>query len=271
MLTEIRIQNKDRTELPVLTIPIFTPTKYAVQFVDGLTPVKAEISSSNYAGADGVFYQGRRVGARNVVLTLDLLPTYSANEDAAMLRAELYRYLTPGTPLAMTFVNHAGAQRLIDGIVESAEAPLFVQKPAMQASILCMDPYFRAAADTVVAGTYANGATIAVQNNGDVEVGLSASMKVLASGVELSLQTRSSDRLAITKALVANDTVLLNTNHGLRAVGLSTGGSLLSFVERGSSWPMLRPGPNSVIVSRGASATGNNTVSITYRERFVGL
>ena len=271
MLTEIRMANKDRADLGVLSISMFSPGRYAVQFIDGLGPVKAEISTTDYAGSDGAYYQGRRVGPRNIVLTLDLLPSYSANEDAESLRRDLYKYVTPGTPLALTFVNHAGTQRLIDGVVESAEAPLFVQKPAVQVSIICVDPYFQAATDSLVVGNYSNTMDVPITNGGDIAVGFSSSVKVLAGGTELSLRTSPTDRIAITRTFVTNETMLLDTRQGRRSVGLTTGMSLLASVERGSTWPVLRPGPNTLRVSRGTGATGNNAVSVTFRERFAGL
>jgi hypothetical protein len=78
-------------DLPLSSL--FVPNDDPVQIrnVEGLGPVKADISATPFATGRGELYQGSSTGKRNIVLTLGLNPNW-VNQTMASLRQLLYRY-----------------------------------------------------------------------------------------------------------------------------------------------------------------------------------
>ena len=268
MLTEIRVVNPDRTDIPELDIPLFNPSRFPVSFIDGLAPVKAEVSSSRFASIPGEHFQGSGVGKRNIVLTLELLPSYSLNEDAADLRAELYSYFAPESRVNLEFIT-SKFTRHISGVVEAFEAPLFVQVPTVQVSILCFDPYFKAPAPRTVNATTANSGTTMITNAGSVPVGFTSTVTLSSAGSEYVV-SNGPETMRASYVFPAGSVVNLSTVPMEKNLALQSGKSLLPNIAGGSAWPTLKPGVNN-LVTRMTNGTGNNTVSVTFTERFAGL
>lgn len=273
MLTQIRISNPHRTDLDDVALPVFGPTKFPISFVDGLGPVKAEISSSPYANQDGDHFQSSRVGARNIVLTLELVPSYSSGEDPEDLRSELYGVLAPKSHVDLVFYTTNGV-RYISGVVESFESPLFVQVPAVQVSILCHDPFFTGGIKTVdVTAPY--DSTVYVMNEGSATAGLTLTATMSTAGSEFIFSNESfSDEkpLHINHIFNTPGSIYIGTNFGQKQVRLASSPytNLLPYMTLGSGWPRLRPGMNALSIGY-SNVTGSVDARIEFVERFVGL
>ena len=272
MLTEIRVSNPRRTDLAQLQLPLFGQTSFPIAFVDGLGPPKAELSSSKYSNLDEDHFQSSRVGARNIVLTLELAPSYSINEDAQDLRERLYNYFSPKATVNLEFHTTKGT-RYISGVVESCEPPMFVQIPAIQISIMCYDPFYRAGAPTVVSSNVGTGALLNVANNGNVAVGFELKAVMASVGTEflVSLDGSQERPVHIAYAFPIAKTINVNTNARLKDSKIVTPAtSLLPYLVAGSGWPRLQPGPNPLLV-RYVDGSGTNNLTVTFTERFSGL
>lgn len=272
MLTEIRAANPRRTELAQLRLPMFGQTSFPISFVDGLGPPKAEHTSSKYANLDEDHYQGSRVGARNIVLTLELAPSYSLNQKVADLRAKLLQYFSPKNTVDLEFLTTSGT-RYISGVVESFDAPMFVQIPAVQISILCYSPFFRAAAPVVVSSNVGTGAVFNVTNGGNVPVGfeLTAVMSSVGNEFIASINGSTERPVHVSATFAAAQTLKVNTNPRLKdARNVTSNSSLLPFLVSGSGWPVLQPGVNPLLV-RYTNGSGVNNLTVTFTERFSSL
>ena len=273
MLTQIRISNPHRTDLDDVALPVFGPTKFPISFVDGLGPVKAEISSSPYANQDGDHFQSSRVGARNIVLTLELVPSYSSGEDPEDLRNELYGVLAPKSSVDLVLYTTNGI-RYISGVVESFESPLFVQVPAVQVSILCHNPFFTGGIK-VFEATTPYDTPVYVMNEGTASTGLTLRANMSTAGSEFIFSNDSfSDEkpLHINHIFNAAGSIYIDTNFGRKQVRLLTSpySNLLPYAALGSGWPRLRPGMNALSISY-SNVTGSVDARIEFVERFVGL
>ena len=272
MLTEIRASNPRRTDLAGLHLPLFGATTFPISFVDGLGPPKAEMSSSKYANLDEDHYQGSRVGARNIVLTLELAPSYSLNQDAEDLRTQLYKYFAPKNTVNLEFITTKGT-RYISGVVESFEPPMFVQVPAVQISIMCYNPFFNAGTPVVFASNVGTGSVFNITNNGNVPVGFELTAVMASAGTEflVSLVGSQERPVQIAYAFPSAKTINVNTNARLKDAKIVTPAtSLLPYLVAGSGWPRLQPGLNPLLV-RYVNGSGTNNLTVTFTERFIGL
>ena len=275
MLTEIRVQNTRRAELPELELPLFNPGRFPVVFVDGLNPVKAELSSSPYANLPGEYYLNSRVGKRNIVLTLGLSPSYFEGEDAETLRKNLRQWFNPQTPIRIEVVTTDKTLQ-IEGVVETFESPLFVQETQVQVSIICHDPYFRAMLSKSIVHGGENGSAFEVVNDGDVSVGFE--LFVNPGGTVGDGDFRLSNETAGGVLSVNYDwnssgtTVYMNSTPREKQLIAGGGTQLIGNLHRGFVWPVLAPGPN-ILRALFVNGVMSNWLSIDgdFVERFSGI
>lgn len=139
---------------------------YYVKKIDGLEPVKADISGSPYATIPGFFVQNTHVGKRNIVVTLGG-EYYNPTSNDALLnnvlepherRMAIYQDFTPGSPVRISLIVAPSTvsfsanefadvytseyKYYVDGIVESIDSNPFSDNNDIQISVLCSSPYF---------------------------------------------------------------------------------------------------------------------------------
>lgn len=178
MLTRVDISDPLGANLKSLVLgPPSSTTKYVVRDIQGLGPVKSDINTTTFAGLDGDSYNSARVGGRNIVITLDYNPDWSANETIQQLRRALYipagaKKLVLLTFYFDTYALGAGADAVcsILGYVESHEPAIFNKDGSVVLSIICTDPYFKGGVHNTTGMTGA--ATIqSITNAGDLATG----------------------------------------------------------------------------------------------------
>lgn len=282
MLTEIRVRNPRRIVDTQLDLPLQGPSKFPIIFVDGLTPVAAEFTSSPYANLPGEYLQSSRVGVRNIVLTLELKPDWSTGEDPEDLRKILRGFFTPGHPVELELVTDK-VTRHISGVVESLEAPMFVREPQVQISVLCHDPYFYespGSGETTFTTTANNGFSIEFSDTGDVDTGVRIGItpdydiNSIALHVGPAYEGMSVHRTFEVVAHVAAFQELVIDGRAFRkdVRNMSTGMQHLSSIVAGSVWPVFQPVPMAVVVTGdSASTTTMYEVSVTYSRRYASL
>ena len=282
MLTEIRVRNPRRIVDTQLNLPLQGPSKFPIVFVDGLTPAAAEFTSSPYANLPGEYLQSSRVGVRNIVLTLELKPDWSAGEDPEDLRKILLGYFTPGQSVEFELVTDK-VTRHISGVVETFEAPMFVREPQVQISVLCHDPYFYESSglgETTFVTSVEHGEMMEFLNTGDVDAGVRIGVTpdyymysiVLHVGpvydgmgthptFEVNASVPPAQELVIDGRPLHKDIKNMNT-----------GKQHISSIVPGSVWPVFEPGNMAVIVTGDStSLTPTYTVSVAYSRRYASL
>lgn len=268
-----------------------------VRKVEGLGPVKANISKSPRGSISGESFTGSSVPSRNIVITLGLNPDWNL-WTVEMLRRLVYSYFMTELQVRLIFRSDDDFPPVeIFGYVEDVVPNIFAKDSEMQISIICPDPYFTAVEASVVTGIASNGAVpaqvkgaksatvvettseggITLDYQGSIETGVNVKM-VYANGVNasrVSIQVGNAAQQYFRVAGVVTPTkyLVMNSIPGQKYVqniemgsGLIT--NLLSKVEEGSTWPTLQPGNNFIQVSADA---GEQDWEFFFYERFGGL
>lgn len=293
MLTDILITNPDTSSSFHLLgglVGVETEADKNIQLheIDGLGPVKADISTSDYANIRGALFTGGHTGLRNIVIKVGLNPDWGS-QSMTSLRKLLYGYFMPESPVHLTFSSDEYPDCGIDGYIESMEPDIFSKSPELQISIICPQPDFVAESSTVINGIVGGDSAATAQeidNPGTIPSGFTVQL-----GLNTGYTTVAESHIAIQKgpditpkyfivttALVisVSHTLYYNSIPGLKAVKRlnSTGGNddLLGYVSTTyDEWHQLSPGTNFIKVYGDDSVSGHAKWTLTYFARFGGL
>lgn len=275
MLTSVQARNAAGT---VLTMTLDDITDGIIlEDVEGLQPVKALISSSNFALLPGAVFQNARREPRNIVLKLGLEPDVSTSVET--LRAQLYNFFMPPSSVNLRFITDEKTVE-IDGIVEDFISPLFTKEPTVNIPIVCMDPDFRGMTDVEVEGDTVTSLTsyTEVPYVGTIECGIHVELLVNRTISQFTVNNTAGDGLLQQLAwesfdLVDEDIVRINTIPREKYARVEfhddhTEVDVLYAVSLGSRWPVLKPGTNQFRIF----ASGDPIPWVlTYRPRYGGL
>lgn len=283
MLTRVEVfsSNPSAPELPLGGLfPNDDPVQ--VRSIDGLGPVKAEISSTAFATGRGELFQGSSIGKRNIVMNLGLNPDWPEGQTMSILRQRLYRYFLPEAWTKLRFFSDHLPTVDIEGVVESFEPNIFSQDPEIQVSVLCHKPDF-IEVDAIIydgivddgtgelefeyTGTVPTGFELRVDRtvanpsySGDLTVTVKAPEDPQIFEIEdITIDTTKYFKLSTVRNAKRVQNIAL-------ADGATT--NLLSKMTDASVWPELKPGQN--IISVGA-AENDQAWTLAYFNRFGGL
>lgn len=123
-----------------INIDLFNPEASGLLISDitGITPIGANINTTNYGVLDGAVYNSARIDPRQINIMMYLLekPTIEITRQEI-----LYRHFPLKKPVKIRF-NTDRRSSVITGYVESVETPIFTDKEETNVSILCPDPFF---------------------------------------------------------------------------------------------------------------------------------
>jgi len=277
---EVFSSNPSAPELP---LGGFMPNDDTVQIrsIDGLGPVKAEITSTNLAAGRGEVPQGSSTGKRNIVMNLGLNPDWRVQTLTA-LRQRLYAYFMPEEWCKLRFFSDEMPTVDIEGVVESVEPNIFSQDPEIQISVICFRPDFIEADTTVYFGTVDDGTTeLEFDYIGTVTTGFELRIDRTPANPsytgDITIITKSpTDPQEFTAQGVTIDTTKyfkMSSVPGakrVQTVDLLDGDitNILSKMTDESVWPQLKYGKNYVTV---AGAEAGQAWSLAYFNRFGGL
>lgn len=261
-------------------LPLSDPygTGLAVLNITGLNPVKTDLRITNYGAQSGGYYNGSRVGTRNIVFTLKPL-----GPDIEYVRRWAYKLLDVEEHVTMVFVTDYGDRR-IDGYVESFEADIFSKNELFTVSVLCPRPEFTdgngtvltsSSADTTNAtfefpfesrwlmddiefGTPQNYSENLVYYGGDVPTGCEMHIDILSDpGENVTIEGPRGTRVVVdnvNKVIKKDGRLVLNTVVGKREAYYVKNGDrtdLAWTLWNQGNWPVLYPGYNTIVVKTG--------------------
>lgn len=241
----------------------------------GLDPVKAQLVSSPFANLDGAKYRSGRRETRNMIFKFELESDYR-DYTIQEVRRRLYGTFMPKMPVTFTFYDSDGPTVSILGRVETLEAPMFTQEPAMNLSVICFAPDFVAVTPQTFTGTTIQS-TVDQQRtyDGSTPAGIEFWLRPNRALSSFSIYNRPPDgtlhQLDFAGVLQANDVLYINTKQGEKKVLLTRGGvetSLLYGLSPKSDWITLEPGINNYRVYATGAAI---PYTITYSDRYGGL
>lgn len=295
MITHVSVASENAFVLPIHGI---TPKEsLLLRSVTGLNPPDVDLFIGDYA-RDGGYYHGRRVGKRNIVLTIDLNPNPALGETVQGWRDFLYKaFFDPqieGDYLRLNLYDDLGRELYVVGYVDKFDDDMFSENTTVMISMICPDPYIRQAGFT----TLWNGSgwiTVPFNYHGSAEVGFEVELPILSSTSQLVLSNNSKS-ITVTYPFVPGNTVYVNTNRGARDIlmansvevearssmtvvdrwkELESGGfttSLISGLSSSSRWIELHSQNNSMNVHGHEANDGRVVIqTLAYQESYWGV
>ena len=231
MLTQIDVMSDDSFELPILGV---TPkSSLLIHKVTGLNPPDRSLFIGDYS-QDGGIYQGRRVGSRNVVFTINLNPNPALDETVSSLRQGLYKaFIDPqveGDFLKLVLHDDDNSERYLVGYCEKFEGEIFDAETMCQISMICPDPYIRDNIDTVV--THPTGlVTFPFTYEGTAETGFAVRIYVTTTTNAVTL-SNNGKLMKLNSPSPTNytldDIIIINTVRGQRSISLTESTAITS-------------------------------------------
>lgn len=269
MLVAVEVSSPESQHLDPIRIPLFEEGPYSINFIDGLDPVDGELVNARYAGHNRGYNQSSSIGERNIVLTLDLVPSYADGETVEDLRTRLYQYMGPTKKVDLSFEMDDGRIRRIQGFGESFTSPLFVSDPGVQVSIVCPNPFFTG--DKVqVSKTAVYSDPIVVVNEGSLPIPFKITVKPSGTSSEIGLEVTNGSYffdMPISKGATNAAMMVLDSTPGSKNLRI---GGVVSFdlMVPPIRWPYLQPGKNEIWPVGGGSTY---TADIEYTPEYIGL
>lgn len=255
--------------------------------VEGLHPVKAELSAVSSPYVDGARLNNVRIGVRNIVIYLEL--RRSVEENKALLY-QLFRKKKEGT----LYYKSAERDVYIKGYVEDITPDQYSNPVTVQIVVVCFDPYFIDAQAIVTEiarnipklhfklaiteprpfGIYSENRTQTLTNDGDEQLGML--IHIYASGraeIPKIYNDETGEFFEIGIELMSGDEIVINTKQGEHAVTLIRAAqefNIFVAITRGSSWLQLDVGENTF----GATASSGADVlrfTLSAAERYEGV
>lgn len=259
-----------------MTMPVFGAnlnSRYLVKDVDGLDPVKAQLSTSETATLDGVYIQNTRAAARNIVMTLGFNPNLVVGESAASLRRELYFQFPPKGRCTLRFHSDDFETVKISGTVESMEAKLFSRDPQIMISIMCPDPYF-SALTSLTHSAVNTFAYLDLPGLGSAPTGFVFKTDPLKEAIDAVVLENGLDRkIDIVGPFITNDIVTVSTVPGSKYARRTRTGSTVSILDDivSGDLGMAIDGRTPSFRFSTRESGGGLGFDMTYTPKFIGL
>lgn len=272
MLKQVRVTN--RRSMSLVFEMLENDSGFQIK-VDGMDPVKATLSSSSFAGLDGLQYQSARRDARNIKIKLDLEPDF-VTDTYTTLRKKLYTYFMPKSQITLRFYDTSGLELDIVGIVEDHTAAMWEEDPTVEISVMCFQPdlvdprIFNLSASTTSGLT-----TQAIDYPGDIDVGAVLTLSANRTISSFSMYNNGEDGIAqqfdFTAGLIAGDVLVVSSLRGNKGITLTRAGISSSYLyghPSTSGWIYLTQGINQFRVYTTGAAV---PYVLEYRSRYGGL
>ena len=254
-------------------------TGLAILSVAGLSPTKANINTTDMATIDGSLYNSARLDKRNIVFTFLFLD--SETESIEDIRHKTYRYFPIKKKLDIVIETDRRSVRTT-GYVESHEALIFSEQAGTTISVICPDPYFYDAGNSIITDFYSIEPVFefpfsneslsdpllvlgeinftpekVIHYDGDSDIGITVRIHAIGTAKNVSIynmDTREvmkidTDKLeAITgSGIIGKDDIIITTMKGSKSITLireGTSYNILNCLDKNADWLTLRKGDN---------------------------
>lgn len=279
MITKVEVYSL--RQAPTLSLGGFMPSDDPVNIrnMDGLGPVKADITTTPSGTSRGETKQGSSTGKRNIVITLGLNPDWSV-ETMSSLRQRLYAYFMSEAWVKLRFYSDEMATVDIEGTVESCDPNMFSQDPETQISIINEKPDFIEIDASIFKGTVDDGTTwLEVDYQGSVSTGIelrvdrSVDVPAYSGPITISVENFKGVQAIVVDPVTIDTTksYKMSSVRGHKRVQTEAleDGAVTNLLKNMSGvWPELQPGENLINVK---GTVPGQTWTLAYFNRFGGL
>lgn len=274
---------------------------FAIVNIDGLGPVKANISMTDISTYDGGMYNSSRLGTRNIVFDIIFMNYYG--ESIEDIRHRAYTFFQTKTKVKLLFET-SNRNLEIDGYVESNEPTIFSKQEGCKISVLCPFPYmYSLEEDSSITfsnveplfefpfsnesltdpllelGSIKSVSEKVITYKGDAETGIKitihaygevGSITIYNTGTRESMKINAGliDQL-LGSGIVANDEIIINTEKGDKYIRLLREGvyyNILNCLDKNASWFQLKNGDN---IFAYTAETGVENLKFTIENRVI--
>lgn len=288
----------------VKTLYLSRPDKsgFAIADVQGLGPVKSNVSMSSFANLDGAKFNSAIAGTRNIVFTLYFLDKPTIEK----VRMESYQ-LFPLKGEVELIIETSNRKVKTNGIVESNEPSIFSNRENTKVSIICPDSYFHSIEPVslpffgsepmfefpfenllmrsphLIMSNKINKDQRTIEYDGDGEAGVTIIINCHGPVEDLliyNIETQEAFRINAEKVrlftgskLKDMDIVTICTIPGKKSITLTREGNtvnLINCVVQGSDWLFLRKGLN-IFSYHESGRLDNLDMEIVYDILYMGV
>lgn len=282
---ELILENKAGDQL---TFGMDSP--FTITAIDGLNPPSSTINTSQLALIDGAKYNSSKMNMR----TLNI--AFAIEYEAAKNRIQVYKVLKSKQYIKI-YYNGQYRQVYIEGYISDIIISMFDMKQIVTVSIVCPSPYFREAQEIVnslqnivstfhfpfastaepqiVFGYINNEVEILIDNDGDVECGMTIELYARDDVSDPKIFNYiSREYIGLKMDLQTADLVTINTRQGhlsatLLRAGVTT--NIFNDVIQGSTWLQLPANGGSFVYEVGTGSTAELDVKFYHTNLYEGV
>ncbi len=255
---------------------------FTISEIQGLNPPDATINTSQVALIDGARFNSAKLNMRtiNVAFAIEYSASYNRIQVFKVLKSKQYVKL-----------YYKGDYRdvWIEGYIQSIDISYFEKKQVVTCAILCPFPYFREAQQIIneientistfhfpftsteepelVFGYLSNDVDVYVENEGDVECGLTIELYARTAVSNPKIWNYiSREYFGLNYEMQQADLITIDTRQGQKSVTLLRNGvesNIFNYVVQGSTWLQLSPEGDTFVYE---VEDGNNAdLSVTFK------
>lgn len=306
MVYKLKVRNYLGDELAIdLTNPY--DCGLAIESIDGLGPVNAEINTTQFATNDGSFFNSARLGERELTINLVFVDGDGRTIEDCRLLTYKYFPVKKDVDLWIKTENRYGK---ITGVVESNTPEIFSESCGCSIVILCPNSYFEDASadgfqevtfsliepmfefefsnesleeDLLVMSEITDNMSTTINYIGDGDIGFQMDIDIDTPPGDITVYNRTlgtSFKILDSKIeewsgakLKAKDKLTIITVKGMKTVTLTRDGEIIPVLgafDFSLDWITIGKGPNEFVV-RTENDVDDLTITIMYQTIFAGI
>lgn len=241
-----------------------------IKNISGLTAEGVTLFTGDFS-KEGGYYQGRRSGQRNPVITFKLNQDYAGDIDVSDIRDLLYtNFLEPALDsdgVQIRLVDDRRPDRYLTAYTETMPTEVFTNRPELQVSMVCVDPYLKSV--DAVSDSSGGWFTLPITYEGSAKTGMVFQIAVLSETDYVYIENNGKI-MTLYGPFITGDVLDINSILRERYIELN-GVRRIAVLQAGSSWLELRRGVNNIAVSGDGGSLFASMTAYEYRAAWWGI
>ena len=283
----LTLTNKDNKKLEFNGLS----AAYNITNIQGLSPAKATINTTEAALIDGGLFNSAKLNMRTLNIAFTIEEPVEAN------RLEVYQVLRVKEPVYITY-HSPKIDVYIEGYVESCDIGHFDKKQKATVAILCPSPYWQSAQEIItelsttnstfhfpfhnivntteiVFGLLSDEAKAVVPNGGGITTGVI--FEILASDVVSGIKIYdyiTREFIGVDFEMQSGDLITINTMQGKKSITLTRDAietNIFNSLMKDSTWLQLAAGGSVYVYTLDSGSASSVEVTIKHNNLYEGV